>query len=275
MGARLLSSDDAEEARHLAAELDTLNAQRQAIEAEAVESAIALVERDGEIPPVIVVRDDSWHQGVVGLIAGRLKERFHRPALAFTLTPEGVWTGSARSVPGLDIGEAVHRLVASGHAIKGGGHAMAAGLTVDQEAWASMRDALLADLAAASDTAAASQSLDIDSVLTASGASLDLARAIEQAAPYGMGFSEPVFAFASHRITFAGPVGTNHIKATLSDGQGPSLSAIAFRAAGSPLGEALMTARNGTPLHVAGTISINSWQGRENVQLRILDAAKP
>ncbi|MFN3225274.1 MAG: single-stranded-DNA-specific exonuclease RecJ [Hyphomicrobiales bacterium] len=275
MGARLLSSDDADEARHLAAELDTLNAQRQAIEAEAVESAIAMVERDHAIPPVILVRDDSWHQGVVGLIAGRLKERFHRPALAFTLTPDGAWNGSARSVPGLDIGEAVHRLVAAGHAAKGGGHAMAAGLTVEADAWAGMCHALLADLTAASDTATASQSLEIDSVLTASGASLDLAHAIEQAAPYGTGFPEPVFAFASHRITFAGPVGTNHIKATLSDGQGPSLPAIAFRAAGSPLGEALMGARNGAPMHVAGTISINSWQGRDSVQLRILDAAKP
>jgi single-stranded-DNA-specific exonuclease len=275
MGARLLSSDDAEEARHLAAELDTLNAQRQAIEAEAVESAIAMVERDNEIPPVILVRDDSWHQGVVGLIAGRLKERFHRPALAFTLTTDGTWTGSARSVPGLDIGEAVHHLVAAGHAAKGGGHAMAAGLTVEEDAWAGMCDALLADLTDASHTGTASQSLEIDSVLTASGASLDLAHAIEKVAPYGTGFPEPVFAFASHRITFAGPVGTNHIKATLSDGQGPSLPAIAFRAAGSPLGEALMGARDGAPLHVAGTLSINSWQGRDSVQLRILDAAKP
>ncbi len=275
MGARLLSVDDADEARHLASELDTLNAQRQAIEAEAVESAIAMVERDGEIPPVITVRDDSWHQGVIGLIAGRLKERFHRPALAFTLTPDGTWTGSARSVPGLDIGEAVHRLVEAGHAAKGGGHAMAAGLTVDDSAWEGMLEALLADLAEASGNATASQNLEIDSVLTASGASLDLAHAIESAAPYGTGFPEPVFAFASHRITFAGPVGTNHIKATLSDGQGPRLPAIAFRAAGSPLGEALMDARIGAPLHVAGTISINNWQGRESVQLRILDAAKP
>jgi single-stranded-DNA-specific exonuclease len=135
-----------------------------------------------------LVRDDSWHQGVVGLIAGRLKERFHRPALAFTLTTDGTWTGSARSVPGLDIGEAVHHLVAAGHAAKGGGHAMAAGLTVEEDAWAGMCDALLADLTDTSHTGTASQSLEIDSVLTASGASLDLAHAIEKVAPYGTGF---------------------------------------------------------------------------------------
>jgi single-stranded-DNA-specific exonuclease len=279
MGARLLMSADADEARALAAELDTLNAQRQAIEAEAVESAIAMVEREADMPPVIMVRDDTWHQGVVGLIAARLKERFHRPALAFTLTPDGIWTGSARSVPGIDIGQAVHALVEAGLADKGGGHAMAAGLTLADSAWNDAQSALIKALDKASGSAAATRSLDVDAVLTASAASLDLAHAIESAAPYGTGFPEPVFAFASHRVTYAGAVGTNHIKVTLSDGQGagqgPGLSAIAFRAAETPLGDTLMTARSGGPLHVAGTLSINSWQGRETVQLRILDVANP
>lgn len=275
MGARLLMSTDSDEARALAAELDTLNAQRQAIETEAVESAIAMVERVGDVPPVIMVRDDTWHQGVVGLIAARLKERFHRPALAFTLTPDGTWTGSARSVPGIDIGQAVHGLVEAGHAAKGGGHAMAAGLTLVDSAWSDAQNALVGALNKASDHAAATRTLDVDAVLTASAASLDLTRAIESAAPYGTGFPEPVFAFASHRVTYAGVVGTNHIKVTLSDGQGPGLAAIAFRAAETPLGDALMAARGGGPLHVAGTLSINSWQGRETVQLRILDVANP
>ncbi len=275
MGARLLMSTDSDEARALAAELDTLNAQRQAIETEAVESAIAMVERVGNVPPVIMVRDDTWHQGVIGLIAARLKERFHRPALAFTLTPDGTWTGSARSVPGIDIGQAVHGLVEAGHAAKGGGHAMAAGLTLVDSAWSDAQNALVDALNKASDHAAATRTLDVDAVLTASAASLDLTGAIESAAPYGTGFPEPVFAFASHRVTYAGVVGTNHIKVTLSDGQGPGLAAIAFRAAETPLGDALMAARGGRPLHVAGTLSINSWQGRETVQLRILDVANP
>lgn len=275
MGARLLMSADSDEARALAAELDTLNAQRQAIEAEAVENAIAMVEREADMPPVIMVRNDTWHQGVVGLIAARLKERFHRPALAFTLTPDGTWTGSARSIPGIDIGQAVHALVEAGLADKGGGHAMAAGLTLADSAWSDAQSALVEGLDKASESAAATRSLDVDAVLTASAASLDLAHAIESAAPYGTGFPEPVFAFASHRVTYAGAVGTNHIKVTLSDGQGPGLSAIAFRAAETPLGDALMAARGGGPLHVAGTLSINSWQGRETVQLRILDVANP
>ncbi|CAN0582721.1 unnamed protein product, partial [Ectocarpus sp. 12 AP-2014] len=180
-------------------------------------------------------------------------------------------------IPGIDIGQAVHALVEAGHANKGGGHAMAAGLTLVDAAWNDAQSALVEALDKASESAAATRSLDVDAVLTASAASLDLTHAIESAAPYGTGFPEPVFAFASHRVTYAGLVGTNHIKVTLSDGQGAvgGLSAIAFRAVETPLGEALMAARGGGPLHVAGTLSINSWQGRETVQLRILDVANP
>lgn len=275
MGARLLMSDDMEEARGIAAELDTLNAQRQAIEADAVQSAIAMVEREEDVPPVIMVRDDSWHQGVVGLIAARLKEHFHRPALAFTLTPDGSWTGSARSIPGVDIGQAVHRLVESEHALKGGGHAMAAGLSLDGSKWEEAHQALLASLSAPVDQETASLDLEIDAVLTASAASMGLVDALESAAPYGAGFPEPIFAFASHRVTYAGLVGTNHVKATFSDGQGNSLQGIAFRAHGTELGNTLMEARDGGPIHVAGTLSRNSWQGRDSVQLRIMDATKP
>lgn len=275
MGARMLMSADGEEARSIAAELDTLNAQRQAIEAEAVEAAILMVQREDTVPPVIMVRDDSWHQGVVGLIAARLKEHFHRPALAFTLTPDGSWTGSARSIPGVDIGQAVHGLVEAGLALKGGGHAMAAGLSLDESKWDEATLALRASLSAPVEEETATHVLDIDAVLTASAASMDLVEALESAAPYGAGFPEPIFAFASHRVTFAGVVGTNHVKATLSDGQGNVLQGIAFRAHGRELGDALMDARDGGPIHVAGTLSRNSWQGRDSVQLRIMDAAKP
>lgn len=275
MGARLLMSDDADEARSIAAELDTLNAQRQAIEVEAVQSAIASIEREDDVLPVIMVRDDTWHQGVVGLIAARLKEHFHRPALAFTLTPEGQWTGSARSIPGVDMGQAVHQLVEAGHALKGGGHAMAAGLSLNDASWDAAKQALLAALSAPVDHETATRELEIDAVLTASAASMALVEALESAAPYGMGFAEPIFAFASHRVTFAGLVGTNHVKATFSDGQGNSLQGIAFRAHGTELGNMLMAAREDGPIHVAGTLSRNSWQGRDSVQLRIVDVAKP
>jgi single-stranded-DNA-specific exonuclease len=275
MGARLLMSSNHEEARTIAAELDTLNAQRQAIEAEAVESAIALVERNDTVPAVIMMRDDSWHLGVVGLIAARLKEHFHRPALAFTLAADGSWTGSARSIPGVDIGQAVHGLVEEGLALKGGGHPMAAGLSIDGSRWELASKALLAALTAPVDEETATLELSIDAVLTASAASMGLVDALESAAPYGTGFPEPIFAFASHRVTYAGLVGTNHVRATFSDGQGNTLQGIAFRAHGTALGDTLMQGRDGGPIHVAGTLSRNSWQGRDSVQLRITDAAKP
>lgn len=273
MGARLLISDDSQEAEHLAAQLDTLNTQRQAIEAQAVEDAIASVSREATLPPVIMMRDERWHQGVVGLIAARLKERFARPALAFTLTPDGTWTGSARSIAGVDIGAAVHALVAQGHALKGGGHAMAAGLTVDENNWQDAKNALTQAMQSAVEERAKVRALEIDAVLTASAASMDLVTALESAAPYGTGFPEPIFAFASHKVSYVGQVGTNHIKASFLDGQGGKLQAIAFRAADTPLGDALVAAQKGGTVHIAGTLSRNSWQGRDSVQLRLVDVS--
>ncbi|MGD1888396.1 MAG: single-stranded-DNA-specific exonuclease RecJ [Cohaesibacteraceae bacterium] len=274
MGARLLLTDDPSEASHLANELDTLNAQRQAIEAEAVASAIERVEQHPSIPDIIMVRDETWHAGVVGLIAARLKERFHRPSFAFTKSAEDEWTGSARSIPGVDLGSAVRALVAQGIAIKGGGHDMAAGLTVGEASWSQAQDALPSTLADDLAHRLAVRDLPIDTVLTASAASLDLVAALEQAAPYGTSFPEPIFAFASHRVTYADHVGTNHVKVTLSDGN-TNLSAIAFRAADTPLGELLLEVLGLSPLHVVGSLSRNSWQGRDSAQLRLTDAAKP
>nr|AID69647.1 single-stranded-DNA-specific exonuclease [uncultured organism] len=275
MGARLLMSDDEDEARALAGELDTLNAQRQAIETQAVERAIARVEMADHVPAIIMLRDETWHQGVVGLIAARLKERFHRPSLAFTSGQDGHWTGSARSVAGIDIGRAVHGLVEAGHALKGGGHAMAAGLTLRDDQWQGALEALTISLARAVEDGAGRRCLTIDALLTAGGATMELVEAIEGLDPYGTDFPEPVFVFASHRVAHAAQVGTTHIKVTLADGDGGRLAAIAFRALETPLGKALLAARDGAPLHVAGTLSRNSWQGRDSAQLRIIDAARP
>ncbi len=274
MGANLLISDDPAEADHLARELDTLNAQRQAIEAESVADAIAKVEAS-EPSAAIILRDDTWHQGVVGLIAARLKERFQKPALAFTLAQDGAWTGSARSVHGVDIGKIVHALVEEGLATKGGGHAMAAGLSLDDGQWAGLSKRLQDLVAQAEPDDDAARTLEIDSVLTATGASLDLTHALDQAGPYGTDFPEPIFALASHRVTHASVVGTGHVRVSLSDGQGPTLSAIAFRQADTEVGQALLSAKGTGPVHIAGTLSINSWQGRESVQMRIIDIATP
>ncbi|MEM6711933.1 MAG: single-stranded-DNA-specific exonuclease RecJ [Pseudomonadota bacterium] len=273
MGARLLTTTDQGEAAHLAGELDTLNAQRQAIETEAVADAIERVERAGEVPPVLVLRDDSWHQGVIGLIAARLKERFHRPSLAFTLSADGHWTGSARSIAGIDIGAVVAALVGEGVLAKGGGHAMAAGMTVETARWERFCEAVVSAVGTHMTAELASPPLVIDAVLTAEGASLELINALEVAAPYGSDFPEPLFVLPSHRVVSSKIVGTGHVKARLIDGSGKGLDAIAFRAADTELGETLL--KTTVPVHVAGSLSRNSWQGRESAQMRIVDVAKP
>lgn len=277
LGARLLMTADREEAQFLAGELDRLNTERQALEAAMLEdgegqAAAMMLEGDG--PPVLVTGSDDWHPGVVGLIASRLKERHRRPAFAIAYNADGTGTGSGRSVSGVDLGAAVRAAVDAGLLVKGGGHAMAAGMTVQRDRLAELEsfftERLAADVAAARD----SNILKLDGAVTASGATLELMALLEKAGPYGAGHSEPLFAMPSHRIKFADVVGKGHVRATLSAPDGASIKAIAFRAADQPLGEAMLAKRGGT-MHFAGALSLDHWQGQPRVQLRILDAADP
>lgn len=279
LGARLLSTDDEYEALAIAQRLDELNAERQRIEASAVEQAVAAAEMEigeGPGPAVLVTGSSEWHQGIVGLVAARLKERFDRPAFAIALGPDGGGTGSGRSVPRVDLGAAVVDAVRGGIISKGGGHAMAAGVTLAPGQLGPFRaylnDTLADDVAAAR----ASDGVRIDAALTARGANVDFIHQVERAGPFGAGNPTPVFAFPAHQIRFADVVGAGgHVRCTVSSGDGANLKAIAFRAAGGPLGDALLRAKDGQRLHVAGTLTIDHWQGRESVQLRILDAAVP
>jgi single-stranded-DNA-specific exonuclease len=279
LGAQLLAGDDEYEALAIAQRLDELNAERQRIEVAAVEQAVAAAEYEigeGPGPAVLVTASSEWHQGIVGLVAARLKERFNRPAFAIALGPDGSGTGSGRSVPRVDLGAAVVDAVRGGIIVKGGGHAMAAGVTLSAGQLGPFRtylnDVLADDVAAAK----AGDGLKIDAALTARGANTDFVHEVERAGPFGSGNPMPVFAFPAHQIRFADVVGAGgHVRCTVSSGDGANLKAIAFRAAGSPLGEALLKARDGQKLHVAGTLNIDHWQGRETVQLRIIDAAVP
>ncbi len=276
LGARLLTTENLEEARAIAETLDRLNTERQAIEAIMLEEgdAQALAASADGLPAVLLTGSDQWHPGVVGLVASRLKERYRRPAFAIAYDGEGRGTGSGRSVPGVDLGRAVRAAVEEGILEKGGGHAMAAGLTVrrtrlpDLSAFFSER--LAEDVALAT----AENELKIDGALTAGGATLDLMRMLEQAGPYGAGHAEPLFAFPSHRIAFADVVGNGHVRLTLSSGGGDGLKAIAFKAADTALGRLILSKR-GQSLHVAGCLSVDTWQGNERVQLRVIDAADP
>ena len=275
LGARLLTTDDPAEAARIAAALDRLNRERQSIEAQAVAEAEAEMDRrlalDPECP-VLVTGSADWHPGVVGLIAARLKERFGRPAFAFALRPDGTATGSGRSIFGVDLGLAVRLGVEAGLAAKGGGHAMAAGVTLPAHDLSGFARHLEQALAGAVDQARAVDALLVDGTLSAGGTTVETVRLIQRAGPFGQGAPEPVFALPRHRIVDAAIVGANHVRARLRSRDGQAVGAISFRCAQSPLGQALL-AGIGREFHVAGTLACDRWRGAERVQLRICDLA--
>ncbi|MCJ8143228.1 single-stranded-DNA-specific exonuclease RecJ [Ancylobacter sp. A5.8] len=276
LGARLLLCQDPIEAAALAVELDRLNAERQQVEraivAQAEAEADAALGLSGE-GAVILSSGQGWHPGVVGLVAARLKEKFGRPAFAIAFTGT-TGAGSARSIPGVDVGRAVRGAVERGLLVKGGGHAMAAGLTIERERLGDLRAYLEEVLSSAVDVARAVDELAIDGALSAGGATPELIEMVERAGPYGAGNPQPVFAFPAHRIVFAETGSADQVRVRLRGSDGATLNAVAFRAANAPLGQALLDAR-GRQMHVAGTLDIDSWQGRSQASLRISDVADP
>jgi single-stranded-DNA-specific exonuclease len=275
LGVRLLLEDDPIEAARIAAELDRLNRERQAIEMETVaqaeaEAMAALgIEEKGA---VVVTAAEGWHAGVVGLVAARLKEKFGRPAFAIALEPGGIGTGSGRSIPGVDIGRAVRRAVAEGLIEKGGGHAMAAGVTLRKSALARLRAFLEATLAADVQVARRANGLMIDGAVSAAAATSELVAMIERAGPFGSGNPEPVIALPAHTIVYADEVGQSHMRVRLKSADGAGVNAIAFRAGGQKLGDALLQNR-GRQVHAAGSFALDRWQGEECVQFRLTDIA--
>ena len=278
LGTRLLALDDEHEALILAARLNELNIERQRIESEALEEALRAAEAEignGEGPPVLVLASANWHPGIIGIIAGRVRERFERPAFIFALQPDGTGIGSGRSMPGVDIGHAVIAAVEAGLIARGGGHAMAAGATLKPGQFGAFRAHLTEQLAAQIGAARAVTALRIDAALSARGATIEMVEDIERAGPFGSGNPQPVFAFPNHRAKFAEIVGgVGHIRFQLSSDDGARLKAIAFRAAGTPLGDTLLRTGNDTRLHLAGMLSLDHYQGRAEVQLRLTDAAE-
>jgi single-stranded-DNA-specific exonuclease len=275
LGARLLLCEDPVEAAALATELDRLNRERQAIEhatiAEAEAEAIAAlgIEDNGA---VIVTASAGWHPGVAGLVAARLKEKFGRPAFAIALGPGDFGTGSGRSIAGVDLGRVVRQAVAGGLLVKGGGHAMAAGVTLRRDALGAFRAFLESSLRPAVEAARRDDALLVDGAVTARGATVELHAMMAAAGPFGAGNPEPVIALPAHTVAYAEEFGQAHVRARLRAGDGAAVGAVAFRAAGNKLGEALLKNR-GRSIHVAGTLAIDRWQGEERVALRILDVA--
>ena len=277
LGVRLLLEGDVSEAARIAAELDRLNNERRVIEqaAEAQAEAEALASLGLEDKgSVIVTASEGWHPGVVGLVAARLKEKFVRPAFAIALEPGGIGTGSGRSIGGVDLGKAVRQAVADGLLLKGGGHAMAAGVTLRKERLAEFRaymeNALAHDVAQSRHV----NELFIDAAVTARSATPELVATLNRAGPFGSGNPEPVVALPAHQLVFADEVGQAHLRLRFKSGDGAIVNAVAFRAVGQKLGNALV-AQRGQSLHVAGSLAVDRYQGSERVQLRVLDIALP
>ena len=277
LGVRLLLEADVSEAARIAAELDRLNSERrvieQAAEAQAEAEAFASLGLEDK-GSVIVTASEGWHPGVVGLVASRLKEKFGRPAFAIALEPGGIGTGSGRSISGVDLGKAVRQAVADGLLLKGGGHAMAAGVTLRKERLAEFRAYMESMLAHDVAQSRHANELFIDGAVTARGATPEFVAMLNRAGPFGSGNPEPVVALPSHQLIFADEVGQAHLRVRFKSGDGAILNGIAFRAVGQKLGQALTQHREQV-LHVAGSLAVDRYQGSERVQLRVLDVALP
>jgi single-stranded-DNA-specific exonuclease len=276
LGARLLLEQDPTEADRVAVELDRLNGERQVIERAAVEEALGEAWAslgEGDQGAIVVTARDGWHPGVVGLVASRLKDRFRRPAFAIAFMGEN-GTGSGRSILGVDLGKAVRAAVDAGILVKGGGHAMAAGITIPRAKLGDFRAFLEERLQETVAAARLDQTLSIDAALTAGGARPDLIEMVEKAGPFGSGNPEPVFAFPAHRLIEVAEVGTGHLRLRAKSGDGSIISGIAFRVANEALGKALLACR-GEAVHLAGHLAIDRWGNGERVQLRLVDAARP
>jgi single-stranded-DNA-specific exonuclease len=276
LGARLLASEDAGECARIAETLDRLNRERREIELRTVEEAAASADRtllEDPACPIIIAGSPAWHKGLVGLAASRLTERFQRPCLIFSQDEHaGEATGSARSVTGVDIGAAVRGAVEAGVAKKGGGHAMAAGVTVQQNRLHELAAYLRQALEPSYRVAAAAPVLAVDGALTPRAATLDFALQLESAGPYGQGNPAPRFCLPSVRLVMAKEIAGGHLKCALQAQDGGQISAVAFRAANSDMGAALAEARD-FPIHVAGRIERDEWGGRNRIEFQIEDVA--
>jgi single-stranded-DNA-specific exonuclease len=272
LGVRLLTTSDPEEARTIAVELDRLNEERRAIEMLVCEQAIELAEaqRGGSL---VMVSGRGWHPGVIGIVASRLKERFGRPAIVIAEDEDGTGKGSGRSISGVDMGAAVLAAKDSGLLIAGGGHAMAAGLTIAPGGIEPLRDFLNERMAADVETALGTRSLLLDALLAPGGVSGALCDALEAAGPYGAGWPAPRVVAGPARLMRMGIVGNGHVRAIACGDDGKSFKLIAFRAADTELGQALLTSPADKRWWLAGTIKRDEWNGGNAAEMHLEDAA--
>lgn len=272
LGARLLSTEDASEAAAIAAELDLLNKERRDIEAGVLDAACAQIEAARSDAPVLVAHGPDWHPGVIGVVAGRIKERYGRPAIVIGVA-DGIGKGSGRSVPGVDLGTAIGEAKRAGLLSSGGGHAMAGGLTVAEDRIPALTEFLQAALADQFAQAGDAMAVKIDGVLSPAGATEALVTKLLAAGPFGQGNGEPRFVLTGVRVVYAEMVGGAHVRFSLAAPSGERVSGIAFRAADGPLGEALLGGE-GQVWHAAGRLKLDEWRGRKRVDFHLEDLAR-
>jgi single-stranded-DNA-specific exonuclease len=277
LGARLLSTDDPQEAAMLAAELDRLNIERKEIEQQVTEAAVALIERESNFDPddpVIVASGDGWHPGVIGIVAGRLRERYRKPVVVIGVDrAANAGKGSGRSQPGVNLGRAIQAAFDEGILLAGGGHAMAAGLTIRPDRTPEFRSFLNTSLRQEQADAALADAVEIDALITPKGASRGLYEDFQRLAPFGPGNPEPMFALSDVRVEQAMALKGGHIRCVLTDGAGGRLKAVAWRAGETELGARLLAGAGA--ISVAGRLKPDDWQGCNDVQMEIEDAADP
>jgi single-stranded-DNA-specific exonuclease len=272
LGVRLLTSTDPEEARALAVELDRLNEERRAIEMLVTEQALAQAGQQADAP-VIVVMSGGWHQGVIGIVAGRIKERFGRPAIVIAETEDGTGKGSGRSISGVDLGAAVLAAKDSGLLVAGGGHAMAAGLTLPPCGLEAFRQFIIERLAADVEKARDDRALLLDALIAPGGVVAGLCDALDAAGPYGAGWPSPRVAAGPARLIKTGIVGEGHVRGIACGDDGKSFKWIAFRSADSDLGHALLSSPPDAHWWLAGTIKRDEWNGGNAAEMHLEDAA--
>ncbi|WP_375635858.1 MULTISPECIES: single-stranded-DNA-specific exonuclease RecJ [unclassified Bartonella] len=275
LGARLLSCENKDEADRIAEQLDQLNQERQEMEniqLTQAESYIASLYQDQEIPLSLVISHKEWHPGIIGILASRLKERFFCPVFAIALKEDGNGVGSGRSINGIDLGALVREAVTLNLLEKGGGHSMAAGITIQSTKIEIFRKWLEEKVSLRVSELHAKKSLSIDGSLSASGVNEALFELLEKAGPFGTGNATPVFVLPSHRLVNLSEVGKGHLRLIVSNVEGKKLQGIAFRAVGTSLGDFLFE-NIGEMIHLAGHLSLNYWNGTTNPQLRVIDAA--
>jgi len=277
LGSQLLSTDDPAEAKEIARKLDSYNRERQSLEANILDDAMAQVELEGDdLGAVAIATGVGWHPGVVGIVASRLKDRFNRPSCVIAFDGEegdSQGTGSGRSVTGVDLGQTIIAARQANYLIKGGGHAMAAGFSLTQNQLPGFKAFLNERIGDQIEMQGIEPTLSIDGSISAGGANLDLLEALSQVSPFGAGNPEPRFVIPDARLSYADPVGSDHVRCRIEDSSGGMLNGIAFRCLETPLGELLLK-HSGSNLHLAGKLRINTWQGRSTPQLIIDDAAK-